>query len=145
MSYLASKILDKYRFKIVDNGDMASFTQTLQELAEDGTFEALRTERPENHTLRQSTNHLCRQSGLMPTLFKVENIWGEDAIDDYWQHLLAFYRQFYCEKARTNYRLLKWLRENKSSLQKQSLGHCFTNLAVDIKQGYQLKEKPSQK
>lgn len=137
--YLASKILDKYRFKIVDIGDMASFTQTLQELAEDGAFEALRTERPENHTLRQSTNHLCRQSGLMPILFKVENIWGEDAIDDYWQYLLAFYRQFYCDKARTNHRLLKWLRENKSSLQKQSLGHCFTNLAVDIKQDYQHK------
>lgn len=80
--YLASKILDKYRFKIVDTGEMASFTQTLQDLAEGGDFQALRSERPENHTMRQSTNHLCRQSGLMPLLFKVENIWGADAIDD---------------------------------------------------------------
>lgn len=143
--YLASKILDKYRFKIVDTGEMTSFTQVLQDLAEDGDFQALRSERPENHTLRESTNHLCWQSCLMPLLFKVENIWGEDAIDDYWQHLMAFYRQFYCDKARTNHRLLKWLRENRSSLQKLPLEHCFTDLAVDIRRGYLPKKKPSQK
>lgn len=143
--YLVSKILDKYRFKIVDTGEMASFTQVLQDLAEDGDFQALRSERPENHTMRESTNHLCRQSGLMPLLFKVENIWGADAIDDYWQHLMAFYGQFYCDKAQTNHRLLKWLRENRSSLQRLPLEHCFTDLAIDIRRGYQPKKKPSQK
>ena len=143
--YLASKILDKYRFKHTDSGEMAGFTQILQDLAKHGDFQALRLERPENHTIRESTNHLCRQSGLMPLLYKVENIWGKDAIDDYWQHLLLYYKQFYLEKAKVNYRLMKWLRENKSSLQRQPIEHCFADIAVDTRRGYQHKKKSSQK
>lgn len=143
--YLASKILDKYRFKHTDTGEMAGFTQILQDLAQHGDFQALRSERPENHTIRESANHLCRQSGLMPLLYKVEDIWGKDAIDDYWEYLLLYYKQFYLEKAKVNYRLMKWLRENKSSLQKLPLEHCFADIAVDTRQGYQHKKKSTQK
>ena len=140
VQYLASKILDKYRFEIVDTSEMASFTKTLQEIAKDGDYTALRTERPENHTVRQSTNHLCRQSGLMPLLYKVETIWGTEALTEYWERVLRYYRQFYRQKAVANYRLMKWLHENAASLKKQPLENCFKDLEEDIKQGFIYKK-----
>lgn len=140
VQYLASKILDKYRFEIVDTSEMASFTKTLQEIAKDGDYTALRTERPENHTVRQSTNHLCRQSGLMPLLYKVETIWGTEALTEYWERVLRYYRQFYRQKAVSNYRLMKWLHENAASLKKQPLENCFKDLEEDIKQGFIYKK-----
>ena len=50
---------------------------------------------------------VCRQSGLMPLLYKVETIWGTEALTEYWERVLRYYRQFYRQKAVANYRLMK--------------------------------------
>lgn len=134
--YLASKILDKYRFKYVETDEMTGFTMALQDIAKDGDFKALRTERPENHTLRESTNHLFRQSGLMPLLYKVDKIWGASAVEDYWAYVFGYYNRFYRLKAADNYRLQKWLRENIGSIKKQPLESCFKDVENDIYLGH---------
>ncbi len=135
VQYLASKILDRYRFKDVATGEMTLYTKMLLDLAQDGTFRALRTESPENHSLEHSTTHLCRQSGIMALLYKVEKIWGRDAIAEYLQHIIEYYEKCYCEKAKSNYRLQKWLRENTSSLENLSLVNCFKGLELDFHKG----------
>lgn len=65
---------------------------------------------------------VCRQSGLMPLLYKVETIWGTAALTEYWERILRYYRQFYRQKAVANYRLMKWLHENAASLKKTATG-----------------------
>lgn len=134
VQYLASKILDRYRFKDVATSEMTLYTKMLLDLAQDGTFRALRTESPENYSLEHSTTHLCRQSGLMTLLYKVEKIWGHDAIAEYLQQVMAYYEKCYREKAKRNYRLQKWLRENKSSLENLPLASCFKGLELDFQQ-----------
>lgn len=83
---------------------------------------------------------VCRQSGLMPLLYKVETIWGTEALTEYWERILRYYRQFYRQKAVANYRLMKWLHENAASLKKQPLENCFKDLEVDIKNGFIYKK-----
>lgn len=134
VQYLASKILDRYRFKDVATGEMTMYTKMLLDLAQDGNFRALRSESPGNHSLENSTAHLCRQSGLMALLYKVEKIWGRDAILEYLHHVVDYYEKCYREKAKGNYRLQKWLRENKSSLENLPLANCFKGLELDFQQ-----------
>ena len=76
----------------------------------------------------------------MPLLYKVETIWGTEALTEYWERVLRYYRQFYRQKAVANYRLMKWLHENAASLKKQPLENCFKDLEEDIKQGFIYKK-----
>lgn len=141
VQYLATKLLDRYRFKDVATGKMAPYTQMLLNLAQEGTFRALRSESPGNHSLEHSTTHLCRQSGLMALLYKVEKIWGRDAISEYLHHVVDYYEKCYREKAKGNYRLQKWIRENKSSLENLPLVNCFKGVELDFQKVFSREAK----
>lgn len=129
--YLASKILDRYRFVDTYANDFTCYTKVLQGIASSNDFAPLRSERPENNSLQKSTTHLLKNSSLMQNLYKVEAIWGADGIHQYLQGVLKYYDEVYRYKGSAIFRLQKWLKLNKTSMQKQSVWDCFNEAMLE--------------
>lgn len=122
--FIASKILDKYRFVDVDTEEYTDFTSDLLDVAGNSTYSALRYEAPTNNSLTNSIRYIIKGSGLFALLFKIENIWGEEAVTEFIEHLLAIYD---VEKAEfyKDYKMRAWLAKNINTLSQQALIDCF--------------------
>lgn len=129
--YLASKILDRYRFVDTLVDDFASYTKVLQDITNDSDFAPLRSEQPENNSLRKSTTHLLKNSSLMQILYKVESVWGYPGIRQYWDEILKYYNEVYHDKALGIYRLQQWIKLNKASLKEQTIKDCFAEAMLE--------------
>lgn len=129
--YLASKILDRYRFVDTLVDDFTVYTKILQEIANNSEFAPLRSERPENNSLRKSTTHLLKNSSLMQILSKVEAVWGYAAVRQYLEWVLKYYDEVYRYKAPGIYRLQQWIKLNKPSMQGQNIKDCFMEAMLE--------------
>ena len=129
--YLASKILDRYRFVDTLVNDFTVYTKILQEIANNSEFAPLRSERPENNSLRKSTTHLLKNSSLMQILSKVEAVWGYAAVRQYLEWVLKYYDEVYRYKAPGIYRLQQWIKLNKPSMQGQNIKDCFMEAMLE--------------
>lgn len=129
--YLASKILDRYRFVDVIADGFALYTKVLQEIVDDNEFAPLRSESPENNSLRKSTTYLLKNSSLMQNLSKVEAIWGYTGIQQYLEEILRYYDEVYRFKASGIYRLQQWIKLNKTSMQGQCVQDCFSEAMLE--------------
>lgn len=122
--FIASKILDKYRFVDIDTNEYTDFTSDLLDVANNSSYSSLRHEAPTNNSLTNSIRYIIKGSGLFAVLFKIENIWGEEAIEEFFENLIAIYdiekEEFY-----KDYKIRAWLKKNISSLSQQSLTDCF--------------------
>lgn len=128
--FIASKILDKYRFVDVDTQEYTDFTSDLLDVAQNSSFSALRYEAPINNSLTNSIRYIIKGSGLFPLLFKIENIWGEEAINEFIKHILQIYD---IEKTEfhKDYKIRAWLKNNRSTLSQQTLTDCFMGTATE--------------
>lgn len=116
--------MDKYRFVDIDTNEYTDFTSDLLDVANNSSYSSLRHEAPTNNSLTNSIRYIIKGSGLFAVLFKIENIWGEEAIEEFFENLIAIYdiekEEFY-----KDYKIRAWLKKNISSLSQQSLTDCF--------------------
>ena len=76
--FIAHTILQKYRF-VDEKGDYTAYTKDLIAIAEGEIFPSLVCSSPRDNALRQSIRHILSGSGLFPTVYKIEKIYGTNA------------------------------------------------------------------
>ena len=123
--YLASKILDKYRF-VDKDGNYTVYTQDLLAIAENANYPALRSESPHNNSLKKSILYLIKGSGLFPTLFKFRAFWGEDGERSLIDYLLDIYHNAFLPEAEKNRTLIAWIKKNYATLKDLSISEILT-------------------
>lgn len=128
--FIASKILDKYRFVDMSTEEYSDFTSDLLDLARNSNYSALRYEAPTNNSLMNSIKYIIKGSGLFSLLFKIENIWGEEAISEFFEHVLEIY-DIEKEEFFKDYKIKSWLKNNRYTLSQQTLSDCFFGFAIE--------------
>lgn len=123
--YLASKILDKYRF-VDKDGNYTVYTQDLLAIAENANYPALRSESPHNNSLKKSILYLIKGSGLFPTLFKFRAFLGEDGERSLIDYLLDIYHNAFLPEAEKNRTLIAWIKKNYATLKDLSISEILT-------------------
>ena len=113
---IADKITEKYRFYDLESKKYTDFTIALIEKSKD-VFPRLRLESPRDNDFTNSLIHLVRGSGLFPTLYKCDEIWGDESSMDLLKRLHDIYKDGY--EPNDDVRL--WLKKHKDTLAKQSL------------------------
>lgn len=74
---LVSALTDRYQFYYVKSGNMTTFSKKMLDLLKQKNF-IFQSPSPRNNLLNQSIEHLLNGSGLLPTLWKVNKIWGNN-------------------------------------------------------------------
>lgn len=79
---IACTLVQKYRFMYMDNGVVdyeTEYTQMLLDCIRNQNF-ALKAPSSRNYDIAKSVGYLFGGSGVMNTLYKIKEIWGDDAI-----------------------------------------------------------------
>ncbi|MEE1249525.1 MAG: replication initiation factor domain-containing protein [Lachnospiraceae bacterium] len=118
---IAQKITEKYLFFDTKTDWITDFSDELLGLVGNSQISYLRKESPRDNSLKQSVQHLLCGSGLFPTLFKVCQIWGEDAEKEFWKYLYDYYQDNYKPEAVRDKELRMWLKKHESTLKQQTL------------------------
>lgn len=109
---IASKIVEKYCLIDVEKEQVTEYSQALIDFSSD--TERFETMSPRNNSLVQNIHHILKGSGFFSTLYKVEEIWGADAVITLLERVLSEYRIIYIP----NKDVKIWLDKNSVELQK---------------------------
>ena len=129
--FIASHILDKYRFYVNDEQHYTEYTNDLLSIVGNSDFPALRTENPKNNSLSKSIAYIIKGSGLYPLLFKVFCIWGDKAEIELLNMFYEIYIKYFKKDFERDLRLKKWVEKNYFSLSQQTLESCFVGGDLD--------------
>ncbi|WP_303754127.1 hypothetical protein [Enterococcus sp. S86.2] len=105
---LLNSILDKYMFFYTKSNKPHLITKLMLEALNDKNFQ-FNTPSSRNNLLEQSIDHLVKGSGLLPTLYKIDQIWGSHASEDL---LIYLYKQYY-ENFIPNQDHISWVNKYK--------------------------------
>lgn len=106
---LLSSILDRYMFFYTKSNRPHKITKSMLKLLDKKNFQ-FESPSPRSNKLEQSINHLVTNSGLFPTLWKTEQIWGDETSIE----LLLFLYEFYKEHFEPNDDHEKWISNFKN-------------------------------
>lgn len=112
---IVNKVAEKYRFYDLESKKYTDFTTVLLEKTEEG-FPRLRLESSRDNELINSLKHLVHGSGLFSTLYKCDEIWGDDSS----MVLLLCLHDIYKDDYAPNDDVRLWLKKHKNTLEKQS-------------------------
>ncbi|WP_240470685.1 hypothetical protein [Atopococcus tabaci] len=90
---IISALLDRYMLFYVNSNRPHKITRLMLELLDEKDFH-FESPSPRNNLLQQSIDHLIKGSGLLPTLWKVQQIWGGNTAKELIDYL---YKQYYEE------------------------------------------------
>lgn len=113
---IVEKVAEKYRFYDLESKKYTDFTTALVEKSKE-VFPRLRLESPRDNNFFNSLIHLVRSSGLFPTLYKCDEIWGDESSIT----LLKCLHDIYTDGYEPNEDAQLWLKKHKDTLKKQSL------------------------
>ena len=113
---IANKVTEKYRFYDLESEENTDFTTALLEKSK-GDFKRLRLESPRDNELLDSLIHLVIGSGLFPTLYKCDEVWGDESSKELLKCLHDIYKNDYAP----NEDVRHWLKYNKEILEGQPL------------------------
>lgn len=105
---IVSSIIDRYMFFYVSSNRPHKLTKLMLDLLDEKDF-YFESPSPRNNLLEQSIDHLMKGSGLFPTLWKVQQIWGENTAKD----LMDYLYQQYNEKFEPNDDHISWVNKYK--------------------------------
>lgn len=91
--YIAQIVAQKYRFFDVENTVYTEYTADLLKIAERKEYPKLYCESVRDNALNQNIEHLRKGSGLFPTLYKVEMLYGEKGLEKFWKYLFKYYKK----------------------------------------------------
>lgn len=91
--YISKIITQKYRFFDIQTDDYTFFTKELLVLSDKCTYDRLRIESPRDNALSQNINHILHGSGLFPTFYKIQKLYGNEAVENFISFLRLYYHQ----------------------------------------------------
>lgn len=126
-AFIASKMLEKYRFVSIDDNMYAQPTIALVNAVEDYQFGRLRLESPRDNELVKSIRHLMKTSGLYTTMYKCDEIWGENAgMELIWR--LAHAYQFWNHPSDD---AIRWVNIHRKEMKKRTLQELFMDVGIN--------------
>lgn len=90
---ILSSILDRYMFFYVKSRKPHKITRLMLELMNDKQF-TFSSPSPRDNSLKASIDHLIKGSGLFPTIYKIQAIWGDEGVAEFIEYLLSNYENF---------------------------------------------------
>ncbi|WP_206911400.1 hypothetical protein IGL98_003369 [Enterococcus sp. DIV0840] len=105
---ILSAITDRYRFLNAKTNELTFYSTEMISALSAKSFE-FNTPSPRNNSLFSSINHIIKGSGLFPTLYKIQDIWGIDGLKDFWIFLDKCYTLY-----KPNDDVNIWLKKNKN-------------------------------
>ncbi len=92
ISFIAQLITEKYRLYENKVNDYLFCTKELLEISNGNKNGLLRCESPRDTSLTQNISHIRCGSGLYPTLFKIENLYGNEKVTSFISYLFTDYK-----------------------------------------------------
>lgn len=125
-AFIASKLLDKYRFVDVETEEYADLTVALLNVVEAGEydFSRLRLESPRDSELIRSIQYLMFNSGLFTTMFKCDAIWGNNSGIELLQRMAAVYLR----GRHPPDDAVRWVTLHRKEMLKRTLIELFTKI-----------------
>ncbi|WP_026865775.1 hypothetical protein [Jeotgalicoccus marinus] len=109
---IISSIIDRYMFFYVKSNRPHKLTKLMLDLLDEKDFQ-FESPSPRNNLLDQSIDHLIKGSGLFPTLWKVQQIWGDGTA----RELLDYFYIKYHEEFEPNDDHISWINKYKGIYQ----------------------------
>lgn len=112
---IACTILQKYRFMYLDNGTAdyeTEYSQMLLDCISNKNF-ILRSPTSRNFELAKNINYILGGSGVMSSLYKIKEIWGEQGVSVFMIFINELLAEF-----KPNDDCRYWLKKNKDDYQK---------------------------
>lgn len=91
--YIAQIVAQKYRFFNKENEDYTEYTADLLNVAEGKEYPKLYCESTRDNALNRNIEHLRKGSGLFPTMYKVQQLYGNDGLNRFWKYLFRYYKK----------------------------------------------------
>ncbi len=110
--FIAFCIASKYRLCDTRFGEFLECTDKLLELIKTADFVNLRSESPRDNSLSQNIRHLEHGSGFFPTLYKIEKLYGEEAVEDFFKYLFTQYKKGFWLSSSMYNELKIWLKKH---------------------------------
>lgn len=92
VSLIAQLITEKYRLYECKTNDYMMCTKELLAISNGSKNGLLRCESPRDTSLTQNISHIRCGSGLYPTLFKIENLYGNEKVTSFISYLFTEYK-----------------------------------------------------
>ena len=103
---IANKILEKFCFIDSSTHELTNFSHDLLKL--DSNFPALISINSRNNALSASIMYHLNNSGLLPLFFKIQYIWGKEALTQFLVTLVDYFEAYY----RPNRDAITWLNKH---------------------------------
>ncbi|MCA9765312.1 MAG: replication initiation factor domain-containing protein [Carnobacterium sp.] len=110
-SLIANKILEKFTFYDSDTEQLTFYSNELTKVV-NNEFSALKSSPSRDNNLMRSIDYLTNSSGLNPTIYKINNIWGEHAVLLFFNYLYKYYSSIYEPNDDTKV----WIEKRKKNL-----------------------------
>lgn len=116
LDLIADKITEKYRFYDNSTKKYTDFTNALLEKANiESTY--LKISNTRDNDLIKSILHIVKSSGLFSTMYKCDEIWGNEES----KSLLDMLYKIYNVKYEPNEDVLLWIKKHKDAIKSQSI------------------------
>lgn len=132
--FIASKILDKYIFKLYATDEVAYFSELLMMVASGKEFDSLECTSPRDNSLMQSLKYLVTNSGLYITLEKIQRLYPQQqAVEKVLEWLQEMFKHYQEKVARVeNHEVDKWLMKHSETTQKQTLDDILESVEMEM-------------
>lgn len=133
-AFIASKLLEKYRFVDAETEEYADLTKMLIRVVEDNEFSRLRLESPRDSELIQSIQYLMFNSGLFTAMYKCDALWGHNSGIE----LLLRMAAVYLRGRHPPDDAIRWVAIHRKEMEKRTLAELFDE--IDANQEAMKKE-----
>lgn len=123
-AFIASKLLEKYRFVDAETEEYADLTKMLIRVVEDNEFSRLRLESPRDSELIQSIQYLMFNSGLFTAMYKCDALWGHNSGIE----LLLRMAAVYLRGRHPPDDAIRWVAIHRKEMEKRTLAELFDEI-----------------
>lgn len=122
---IANKILEKFCFIDGSTHELTNFSYDLLKL--ENNFPSLISRNSRNNALSASIMYHLKKSGLLPLFFKIQYIWGEEALTHFLVTLVNYFEVYYSP----NRDAITWLNKHGFLLKEMDF-YEFLNETIEI-------------
>jgi hypothetical protein len=90
---ILSSILDHYSFYYINSRQPHKITKLMLEMLDNKDFRFY-SPSPRDNTLMKSIDHIIRGSGLLSTIYKIDEIWGRQGVKAFMNYIKYEYLNF---------------------------------------------------
>lgn len=135
VSFIASKVLDKYVFKFPATSENVYFTDLLIWKIAEAEFEPLKCTSPRDNALMQSIKYLAKNSGLYITLAKLQKVYPDRKADQIvLRWLYEMFNRYYLKivEKNENHELIKWMKKHEETTKEQEIEDILEDVRLEL-------------